>query len=717
MVLPSRLSALPRRARSALSSLARQHQAESDVSVLPRARAWSHAFGTVWRDRADILSFLRTGDAALAHDLRRRFGLGALSGAAHPIPNTLFSPVPPPPVRAPATILIPIFNAAEHLAILLEHLPGTLPDGQPVLLVDDGSTDPRIGALITRFARQWAWTQTLNMPQNEGFVAAVNSGLAHVQPDHHVILLNSDTLPPVDWVPRLLAPLLETADIASVTPLSNAAEILSVPGAGLDAAPDRGLIAGMDGVARRLCRRTVEVPTGIGFCIALNRGFLKRIGGFDPAFGRGYGEEVDWCRKASAHGGRHVVATNLVVGHSGSASFGTRARQARIAQSGRIIEARYPGYAKAALAWERRDPIAPERLAVTMAWVAHRAGGDDVPVYIAHALGGGAETALQAEIVEGRRAGTETAVILRVGGPSAWRVELCGDRFSLVGDVADPEVMHALLAPLTRRHVVYSCAVQGSDPGAVPGALLRLAEGQRLSVRLHDFFPISPSWNLLDADGRYRGVPPRDTRDPAHAAAGSETVVPHRDWRDRWGRVMSVADEITVFSASSAALLREAYHEAEGRIVLRPHRVPTVPPRLAPGGRTLGVLGGINHAKGGTVLQTLAHTGFRRIAIIGELDGCFRLPAPHVVHGRYAPGEIARLARRYDVGAWFQPSICPETFSFATHETLATGLPVACFDLGAQAEAVAAAPNGYVLPLDPDDTPCIAELLERLFEG
>jgi len=58
---------------------------------------------------------------------------------------------------------------------------------------------------------------------------------------------------------------------------------------------------------------------------------------------------------------------------------------------------------------------------------------------------------------------------------------------------------------------------------------------------------------------------------------------------------------------------------------------------------------------------------------------------------------------RYGITCWLIPSIWPETFSFTTHECLATGLPVWAFDLGAQGDSVAshAADRGQggVLPI------------------
>ncbi|MEM7753784.1 MAG: hypothetical protein AAF230_10240, partial [Pseudomonadota bacterium] len=342
-----------------------------------------------------------------------------------------------------------------------------------------------------------------------------------------------------------------------------------------------------------------------------------------------------------------------------------------------------------------------------------------VPVFVAHSLGGGAEMALEREVASGLASGLPSVVVLRVGGRSAWQVNLIGETFSLAGDVDDTDLMVRLLAPLTKREVIYSCGVGAADPVALPATLCRLSKGHRLTLRMHDFFPISPSWNLIGGDGRYAGVPPLETTDPAHAVSETATQqnTSHRGWRREWARAIEAADEVTVFDVSGRALIEAAYPKARDNIVLRPHKLHDLPRQVPGGGATLGVLGGINRAKGGDVLERLAHLSARRIVLIGELDGRFRLPAPHLVHGRYAQGEIADLTLQYDIGAWFLPSIWPETFSFATHEMLATGLPVASFNLGAQATTLNNTGRGHVLNLDPRDTAAIAAQLEAMFSA
>ena len=711
-----RFTALPRRSRNVLTTLAARHRADAMDSARFALGAWARAVQAVWSERTDIAEFLRSGNEELGYDLRRRFGLGAPLGTAHPIPSDLFQGSDSPPQSDPAIIILPVYNAAKDVARLLDVLPLPTNELQRIVIVDDGSTDPDIPPLLHGFAARSCAVSLITQPKNLGFVSAVNAGLALRQPDEHAILLNSDTLPPKGWVPRLLAPFTQDSSVASATPLSNAAEILSIPAPGIANGTDIKMVRNLDRIARRLRTTPVDLPTGIGFCLALNRQFLNLIGNFDPAFGRGYGEEVDWCRKTIKLGGRHVVTTNLFVGHQGNASFGPSARKAGIARASRRIAKRYPDYPQEALDWESRDPVAPQRLALALGWLGH-VTQEETPIYIAHSLGGGAETALDAEIGAKLAAGSPATVVLRVGGPAAWRVELRGARFALAGDVEAFDLLEKLLEPVERREIIYSCGVHARDPTALPTAITRLARNRRLSMRLHDFYPISPSWNLLGSDGRFWGIPPVDTGDTAHALRKTRfhKAMSHRDWRREWSNVISAADEIVAFSPSSKTLLSEAYPAASAKTVVRPHVPRNLPGPIGPGGRCIGVLGGINLAKGGAVLERLARCSERPIAVIGEMDGRFHLPPPHGVHGRYEQQDIAALGRHYDIGLWLIPSICPETFSFATHEALATGLPVACFNMGAQAEAARAARNGHVLTSCPEDASALAAELEALF--
>ena len=64
----------------------------------------------------------------------------------------------------------------------------------------------------------------------------------------------------------------------------------------------------------------------------------------DVSFGRGYGEEVDWCQRIRAAGGQHYCAVNLFVEHRGGQSFGSEEKTRLIAKNNALISKRYPEY-------------------------------------------------------------------------------------------------------------------------------------------------------------------------------------------------------------------------------------------------------------------------------------------------------------------------------------------------------------------------------------
>ena len=98
-------------------------------------------------------------------------------------------------------------------------------------------------------------------------------------------------------------------------------------------------------------------------------GFLDAVGDFDQAtFGRGYGEENDFCLRAAAHGWRNVLCDDAYVAHRGGASFGPQGHAPGGENLARL-NARYPGYNALFADYILRDPLNSlrERLAARLA--------------------------------------------------------------------------------------------------------------------------------------------------------------------------------------------------------------------------------------------------------------------------------------------------------------------------------------------------------------
>jgi len=617
-------------------------------------------------------------------------------------------------VDGPITILLPVYNAFDLLPEVLDRVARHTDLPWRLVVIEDASPDPRVRPwLRTRLAEMRAETGAeillIENAENLGFIRSVNKGLAEARrAGGPVVLLNSDAFVPAGWASRLVAPLLDDPSVATVTPMSNDAEIFSVPAICVRTVLAPGQGDAIDAVARRFSAAVplAEAPTGVGFCMAMNPEFLEKLPELDTAFGRGYGEEVDWCRKAAALGGRHVGLPGLFVEHRGGESFGSEEKLRLVQANNALIERRYPGYDRMVQAFIGMDPLLTPRLALALAWAGSQPGGAEVPVYLAHSMGGGAELWL-----ETRMAADPVAVVLRVGGPWRCRIELVSAAGRIEGATSDLDLVRWLLRLLPRRRMVYSCAVGDPDPAEIAGLLHELSEGpeHRLEMMFHDYLPVSPSYTLLDSGGVYRGPVVAPDPDPAHATRRPDgSRQPLEEWQAQWGRALAAADEITVFSSDSRDVVTRVWPALSGRVSLRPHALlHPVPPLPSPpsGRRVLAVLGNIGAQKGAAIVaalsRRLAPGGDPGLVVIGNVDPAFPMGPGVTVHGDYRHADIPALAERYGVTHWLVPSIWPETFSYTVHEALATGLPVLAFDLGAQGEAVRAAANGHPVALPP----------------
>jgi O-antigen biosynthesis protein len=638
--------------------------------------------------------------------------------------------VPADLARRHITIVMPIHNAFDLLPEVLDRIRRHTDLPWHLVLIEDASTDLRLRPWL----RTWVAEQDATAPDritlienaaNVGFIQSVNAGLAIAAArGDDAVLLNSDAFMPDRWASRLMRPFLIHDSVATVTPMSSDAEILTVPLACRRTPMRPGEADALDRIAAQFHpdAALADSPTGVGFCMAIGKDWLARLPSLDPVFGRGYGEEVDWCRKVRAMGGRHLATGGLFVEHRGGTSFGSAEKQRLVARNNAVISARHPGFDAEVQGFLQADPLMTPRLTLGIAFAAMRARGR-IPVYLAHSLGGGAEDYLAARLaLDLSQDGAGAAIVLRVGGPLRWQVELVLPDGVLRGATCEFGFVQRLLQPLTARDIIYSCGVGDTDPAGLPDCLLALKRdpGDRIEVLFHDFFPISPSYTLTDSDGHHRGLPDPTDPDSAHCPTDRSLAM----WQRAWGRLITEADAVTVFSRDSHRLVLGAFPEAGRVIRLRPHRMLAEVPRCTPGRGprpVIGVLGNIGSPKGAAVLaalsRRLAEEQTADLVLVGNLDPAFTLAPGARLHGSYRREDIPALVAHYGIDRWLIPSVWPETFSYTTHEALATGLPVWCFDLGAQAEAVRIAAHatglGGTIPLQ-GGVPDIDALVARL---
>jgi GT2 family glycosyltransferase len=267
-------------------------------------------------------------------------------------------------------IVIPVYKGARQTRTCIESvLASPIRVAREVVAVNDASPEHE----ITSYLRGLAQSGRITLLENEsnlGFVRSVNRGMA-VHADRDVVLLNSDTEVANDWLDRLETCAHSRPDIATVTPFSNNATICSYPFEGWEGGVPGGLgLAGLDRLFAGTHRgRTVDLPTAVGFCMYITRASLERLGLFDAErFGKGYGEENDFCMRAGKAGLRNVLAADVFVFHEGAVSF-TEDRAALLQAAGKALLEVHPEYTRTVHEFLVEDPPAPLRQAIDMARV------------------------------------------------------------------------------------------------------------------------------------------------------------------------------------------------------------------------------------------------------------------------------------------------------------------------------------------------------------
>lgn len=257
-------------------------------------------------------------------------------------------------------IIIPVFNALKKLEACLESLTRTLSPNAQVLVIDDASTDKRVLPLLrTWVSKSEHHCRLLIHEENQGFVATANHGMKQAETD--VILLNSDTEVTNGWLENLAQCLDSDKSIATATPWSNNGEIVSIPGFCVaNPVPENP-----DAIASVISScgdpSYPEMPTAVGFCMAISLQAIRHLGMFDEvAFGRGYGEENDFCQRAEQAGLRNVLCDNAYVVHHGGASFGPIGLKPDENTMSRLL-AKHPDYLRQVTEFIREDPLASRR--------------------------------------------------------------------------------------------------------------------------------------------------------------------------------------------------------------------------------------------------------------------------------------------------------------------------------------------------------------------
>ncbi len=258
------------------------------------------------------------------------------------------------------SVIIPVHNAPEELDSCLASVHATVPAGVEVIVIDDASTAAEVAIVLSRWQKRAGPSWQFHFQQrNAGFVGTANRGMEMTRGD--IVLLNSDTEVTPGWLAGLQRCLASDPSIATATPWTNNGEITSIPRFCEANPPPGNPVAVARKIALTGTASYPELPTAVGFCMAISRRALDILGLFDErTFGLGYGEENDFSMRAQGAGLRNVLCDDVYVVHLGGRSFGPLGLKPDESTMQRLLS-RHPAYLELVQEFIASDPLAPRR--------------------------------------------------------------------------------------------------------------------------------------------------------------------------------------------------------------------------------------------------------------------------------------------------------------------------------------------------------------------
>lgn len=569
-----------------------------------------------------------------------------------------------------------------------------------LIIINDDSPDTEINNFLRKLAQQGMF-ELIENKSNLGFVKTVNSGMSFNQ-NRDVVLLNSDTEVYNNWLDRLYSTSLKHSNAATITPLSNNATICSYPIFLEDNNyPLEVSYSDLDDIcAKNNQFGVVQAPTGVGFCMYIKRAALKDIGYFDEvAFGKGYGEENDFCQRAIEKGWVNLIVPDVFVRHFGSTSFQNE-RAERVKNALQVLNTRYPHYDYAIRSFIHKDPLSIYRTVIDMVRLQRLCKARNVLI-VCHQRGGGTERHIQEDIRKLESIGYGV-FILRPYISQALEVYIEHPHIKRLYNfptfsLCNVESIFHLISSLKITEIhTHSFVDFGSNAANAFSKIIEFLEFKKYPIyweaNIHDYEIICPRISLINEKGFYCGeLGENECYQCLKKNGFSFGVVNINHWREMNYTNLRKAKVVSVPNLDVLLRLEKYFPLLSYKV--DPHdntdEIPFSFQKRKKDIFKIIVIGAISKKKGFDILLETAKLSKKHnlpftFQVFGYSMDDELLEAGGVkVLGKYDEVEALELLQSLDADVVWLPSLWPETYSYTLSLAFQAKLPIMAFDIGA----------------------------------
>lgn len=218
------------------------------------------------------------------------------------------------------------------------------------------------------------------------------------------------------------------------------------------------------------------------------------------------------------------------------------------------------------------------------------------------------------------------------------------------------------------------------------------------TIDVHDYYPICPSYLLINSDGEFCGGDCGGIRGNCESSIWPTPQTANLRnngvflWRDHMSKAIADSDFAFVPDTKARDLLCKYFpNELRDKILVSPHPLNLWPNLYARSGPTekirVLILGDISKAKGRLLLSKIIEAGDAaglEFVVAGEKwswHGARNLQ----FKGPYDRANLMTLIESWSVNVALFPNISPETYSYTVREALYAGVPIVSSNIGANA--------------------------------
>ena len=638
-------------------------------------------------------------------------------------------------------IVVPIYNAYEFTEECIKSLlKYTDLNKHTLILINDKSPDENILPMLQKYQNenQGKNIVVLENEQNMGFVKTVNKGMQYSTND--VILLNSDTEVTKNWVEKIQACAYSNEYIATVTPLTNNGTICSVPNFGVDNELPKNM--SLDEYAQMIedtsKSRYPELTTGNGFCIYIKRNVIDEIGLFDDeTFGKGYGEENDFCYRALDHGYTHVLCDNTFIYHKGTQSFKkenmTASRAMLIEEHMNLLRKKHPIYVQKTDSFLALNPIKDIQENIQLNILLHN---KKRILYLVNEweenmeMTGGTSLHIK-DIIKSNLQNNIVSFVLAPdkGDLSRFKLYLYVEDYART--IADYKTDINLYGQINYTNNSYKEMLENIfdsfkiDILHVHHFLFQTFDSIDVAkerdiysiVTLHDLYMICPSINMVYKDKYCEKDASKDCEKCLKMRYGVNSNI-LANWQKTCKGVLQKFDKIIVPSENTKKLFENVYGDlnieaVEHGVTVIETKVPEK--ALVSNNFNVAFVGAMAIHKGSNILKDLVRKNKGtniKIHLFGKAfdKELIKSNSNYINHGPYKRGELPQLLIDNNIDLVCIFSTWPETYSYTLTESYMAKVPILSFNIGAVGDRVIKDDLGWTIDLN---TPT-EEILEKI---